>query len=771
MKLVLSKNFKQLSTFCILLGVFPVLLLGWSSYLVTTNVLQEKVQEGNLQLLEQTKRSVEQPLQLLENSMLQYLVSSGTIELVKDIDLPQDYSKIRTGVNGLNNFILGQLKIEELMLVSSRENLAISNYEFFYLNQLESYKKLKELDADARYSIWLPWQGALSTLPEKGGADPQEKGVALVRKISSTFSENFPYLLAKISSTELCKYLSESELGNVMILDEALNVIAHTDVDEIGRNLAATVYGEQIGGDTKIAEGTFRTEINQQMYEVNFNRSSYNGWIYVSTTNLNVINRKSRTIGAITLGICLFLVGATIVFSVIVSNRFYSPVHKLYQELSGEKELKNLKNENIDEIDYLQNNLQSLRMSHRFMEDQISSQEAKLEMLGLIELLFDYSFDKKEPECFKKWKTQNFLGLLIVNIDTLQNSSFEDDAANRLFYIIDNIFRDLVPEECWMSSVWIQQDYIVLLGGMQNLEEAFNAFLMSHAQLLIKTVEEKLHFIISIGISKPFHGVDDAGMAYNEVRNVLKYKLLVGNQAILNSDMLANSMDVRHNASAELVEELSYTIRSGNEQKSIELVKNYLDNSLKNNLNYIEFQADVNFLITGLLKVIYDNKWFISDILSEEDYLFEKLTEFHTGEELENWFIDSLIRPLIKKIQNKWDNKEIKISDEVIKIIQTHYMSDISLELCAQRLNYSANYVGRIFRQETGSTFTAYLAEYRIEKAKELLCESDMKIQDIAELLRYGNAQNFIRYFKKHERMTPGQYRNKKNGTGIHKKH
>jgi len=43
--------------------------------------------------------------------------------------------------------------------------------------------------------------------------------------------------------------------------------------------------------------------------------------------------------------------------------------------------------------------------------------------------------------------------------------------------------------------------------------------------------------------------------------------------------------------------------------------------------------------------------------------------------------------------------------------------------------------------------------------AKQWLIETDMKIGDIADRLAYTNPQNFIRFFRKMENMTPGQYR------------
>ncbi|MNL85040.1 Transcriptional activator NphR [compost metagenome] len=60
--------------------------------------------------------------------------------------------------------------------------------------------------------------------------------------------------------------------------------------------------------------------------------------------------------------------------------------------------------------------------------------------------------------------------------------------------------------------------------------------------------------------------------------------------------------------------------------------------------------------------------------------------------------------------------------------------------------------------------FADYLAQYRLEVAKRWLKETELTITDIAEKLKYNNPANFIRYFRKMEGMTPGQYRDKNRG-------
>jgi YesN/AraC family two-component response regulator len=94
-------------------------------------------------------------------------------------------------------------------------------------------------------------------------------------------------------------------------------------------------------------------------------------------------------------------------------------------------------------------------------------------------------------------------------------------------------------------------------------------------------------------------------------------------------------------------------------------------------------------------------------------------------------------------------------------MIHEEFDKDITLESCAARLNYQPNYIWRVLKKEMNTTFSDYLAKYRLSIAKKWLEETSMPVGEIAEKLRYNNSQNFIRYFKKLEEITPGQYRDK----------
>lgn len=98
----------------------------------------------------------------------------------------------------------------------------------------------------------------------------------------------------------------------------------------------------------------------------------------------------------------------------------------------------------------------------------------------------------------------------------------------------------------------------------------------------------------------------------------------------------------------------------------------------------------------------------------------------------------------------------------MLRYVNDHYSQQtISLDVLAGQFNLSANYVSRFFKQETGCSFIQYITMLRMDKARELLLNTDLPIKDIVVQIGYIDVANFVRKFKAYEGVTPGQYREK----------
>ena len=107
------------------------------------------------------------------------------------------------------------------------------------------------------------------------------------------------------------------------------------------------------------------------------------------------------------------------------------------------------------------------------------------------------------------------------------------------------------------------------------------------------------------------------------------------------------------------------------------------------------------------------------------------------------------------------DVKHANVIRKAIQYIRNHYAEKISLHSVAQEVYLSPAYFSRIFRQETGETFNAYLNTVRIEQSKKLLMDKSVRLIDISLMVGFDNQSYFTKVFKKNTGMSPLQYREK----------
>ncbi len=92
--------------------------------------------------------------------------------------------------------------------------------------------------------------------------------------------------------------------------------------------------------------------------------------------------------------------------------------------------------------------------------------------------------------------------------------------------------------------------------------------------------------------------------------------------------------------------------------------------------------------------------------------------------------------------------------------VARHYADQgISIGKAAERLSISESYLSKLLRRKLGTSFVEYLAEYRMDRAKELIASSDMRAYEVAEAVGYPDARYFASLFKKRTGMTPSETR------------
>jgi two-component system response regulator YesN len=100
-----------------------------------------------------------------------------------------------------------------------------------------------------------------------------------------------------------------------------------------------------------------------------------------------------------------------------------------------------------------------------------------------------------------------------------------------------------------------------------------------------------------------------------------------------------------------------------------------------------------------------------------------------------------------------------KVIEEIKDYIEKHLHEEISLDRIAAKFFLNSSYISQLFKKETGENYVNFLMRLKIEKAKKLLKDPNLKIQDISEMVCYNDAKYFGQLFKKYVGMLPSEYR------------
>jgi two-component system response regulator YesN len=126
-------------------------------------------------------------------------------------------------------------------------------------------------------------------------------------------------------------------------------------------------------------------------------------------------------------------------------------------------------------------------------------------------------------------------------------------------------------------------------------------------------------------------------------------------------------------------------------------------------------------------------------------------------------YIEKVASEITHEYYTRFKSKQSSVIDKVISIMNEQFGNpELSLKQVANTILYmNADYLGKLFKQETGERFSSYLTKIRIENAIEHISEmEDVKIVSLAEMIGFGdNPQYFSQVFKKYTGYTPTEYR------------
>lgn len=279
------------------------------------------------------------------------------------------------------------------------------------------------------------------------------------------------------------------------------------------------------------------------------------------------------------------------------------------------------------------------------------------------------------------------------------------------------------------------------------------------SQEIQKAVKQFLPFTLSIGISNLNQYMEQINKAYLESIEALNHKFFLGDSVIIRF----SDISIQVETSYILSENDKQTIINGLRIGNIDEVRSRMD-QVKQEIN-ASSKVQVSHLKMSLMELIFSSVRIIGQFNPNS---FDKL--MNTVDSLSNIEHHMTINELFRECMIVFENiveivnqtKQTNLSSsvsQIVELIETVYMEDLSLNMFAERFQLSSAYLSRLIRKETGKTFMEILAEVRMERAISLLNGGTYKVYEVAALVGYKDLSYFIQVFKRRFNKTPNDYK------------
>ena len=143
----------------------------------------------------------------------------------------------------------------------------------------------------------------------------------------------------------------------------------------------------------------------------------------------------------------------------------------------------------------------------------------------------------------------------------------------------------------------------------------------------------------------------------------------------------------------------------------------------------------------------------------EQQTLLERIMNAVTREELKNILTEILNLSPEEETNDNAENQMRLVIRRTKSLVHEFYARGITLEEIAKKLNVTPEYLGSQFHKEVGLTFSTYMKEYRIQKAKKLLIGTNLKLYEIAKQVGYETPKYFSKIFREVTGQLPAEYR------------
>ena len=372
----------------------------------------------------------------------------------------------------------------------------------------------------------------------------------------------------------------------------------------------------------------------------------------------------------------------------------------------------------------------------------------------------DYSKIKEKQEELRLDLQANYYNTALVEGDSLEPfiKQYENIKDELALFAIYNITAEIVAEEkIGLAFQGMDEKTVIMFMGED--KDLLKSRIKEVLPKVRQAIEQFLNIQTTVAVGKMVSALEELPDSFAKTKSALEYKFMLGGNQIIDVEEYA---EIRNSAKHVDVFEWASQIATAMRTNKVEEISEKTDRFIEQiKMSYVNKNRSFVYVQNLVLSVI--NLLELPEELEEEIYTQERefMSQINRCENLDE--VAKRIHETFKFIGNvmlkQRDSYGKRQAMLALDYIDKNYAdSSVTLNSVCSALAMSTSYFSSIFKNYTGETFIECLTKKRMEKAKLLLEQGNLKTYEIAEAVGYSDAHYFSISFKKIVGKSPTEY-------------
>ena len=272
------------------------------------------------------------------------------------------------------------------------------------------------------------------------------------------------------------------------------------------------------------------------------------------------------------------------------------------------------------------------------------------------------------------------------------------------------------------------------------------------ANKLLDQIKQEYENSCTISISSEISCAEQIICAMDELEELMENKFYHPNVRLFYSEMKSSDCEIIKIDDDTLIKQMKQDIR----MKDVQSLRDHFERFSQKYQSQTAFsQMYIKFLFANLLKDIYDAVPGEGEkqLNTKIDQLYRSF-DFVQVTDIVSDSINLLEKTFSGRVQT--GHREV---EAVKRYIAAHYGDEMSVERLSELVYMAPSYLSSVFKKETGQNLNRFIKSVRMEKAKDLLEQTMMKIVDISTACGYPNVSYFCSSFREYYGISPQKFR------------